>query len=81
MNPKSKTGHSTSCINGFCSCDNPVINVISNAFVDSVAAIGNAPITKAVGQLMQGLADVKQVVSTIVTAMLPPPAKAALKVR
>ncbi|KAF8055871.1 hypothetical protein FPV67DRAFT_721310 [Lyophyllum atratum] len=78
-NPNSKTGHSTSCINGFCSCDNAVVNALSNAFMSSVIAIGNAPITKAIGHLMQGLADAKQVLSTIVAAMLPPPLKAALK--
>ncbi|KAF5368761.1 hypothetical protein D9615_010403 [Tricholomella constricta] len=80
--PKSadkKAIHSTSCINGFCQCDNPVVNFFGNKFIDAVKAVGNAPITKAIGHLMQGLADVKQVVSVIAGAVLGPPAKAALK--
>ncbi|KAG5652782.1 hypothetical protein H0H81_003662 [Sphagnurus paluster] len=79
MNPQSKTGHSTSCINGFCSCDNAAVNVFANVFMDAVKAVGNASITKAIGNLMQGLADVKQVVSIIAGAVLGPQAKAALK--
>ncbi|GLB34564.1 hypothetical protein LshimejAT787_0201290 [Lyophyllum shimeji] len=77
--PNAKEIHSTSCINGFCQCDNPVVGLMAGSFIKAVAAIGNAPITKAIGQLMQGLADVKEVIGTIVGAMLPPPAKAALK--
>lgn len=80
-NPNSKTGHSTSCINGFCSCDNAAVNVFANVFLDAVKAVGNAGITKAIGGLMQGLADVKQVLNTIVSAFLPAPLKLALKVR
>jgi len=72
--------HSTSCINGFCSCDNPAINFITGEFLNAVKAIGNAPITKAIGNLMQGLADAKEVLGTIVGAFLGPEAKAALKV-
>lgn len=72
---------STSCINGFCSCDNPVVDLFAGEFMEAVKAIGNSPITKAVGQLMQGLADVKQVLGTIAGAFLGPAAKAALKVR
>ena len=48
-------------------------------FMKSVAAIGNAPITKAIGNLMAGISDVKQVLGTILGAFLPPVAKAALK--
>ncbi|KAG6844348.1 hypothetical protein H0H87_007573 [Tephrocybe sp. NHM501043] len=76
-----KTAKSTSCINGACQCDNPVVNLVADKFMESVKAIGNAPITKAMGHLMQGLADVKQVVSVIAGAVLGPEAKAALKVR
>ena len=47
----------------------------------AVKAIGNAPITKAIGQLMQGLADAKEVLGTILGAFLGPEAKLALKVR
>jgi hypothetical protein len=46
----------------------------------AVVAIGNAPITKAIGNLMAGISDVKQVLGTILGAFLPPVAKAALKV-
>jgi len=80
MKPNSKTGHSTSCINGFCSCDNAAVNTFTNVFLEGVKAIGNAAITKAIGHLMQGLADVKQVVGVIVGAFLGPAAKAGLKV-
>ncbi|KAF8960466.1 hypothetical protein BDZ97DRAFT_1310583 [Flammula alnicola] len=79
-NPASKAIHSTSCINGFCSCDNPVVGLFAGEFMNAVKAIGNSPITKAVGHLMQGLADVKEVLGTIVGAFLGPAAKAALKV-
>ncbi|KAF5368764.1 hypothetical protein D9615_010400 [Tricholomella constricta] len=71
--------HSTSCINGVCQCDNPVVLFVGDKYLEAVKAVGNSPILKAIGHLMQGLADVKQVVSTIVGAMLGPPAKAALK--
>ena len=50
-------------------------------FLKDIAAVGNAPITKAFSNLMQGLADVKEVAGTIVGAFLPAPAKAALKVK
>ena len=46
----------------------------------SVAAIGNAPITKAIGNLMAGISDVKQVIGTILGSFLSPVAKASLKV-
>lgn len=46
----------------------------------AIQAIGNAPITKAIGNLMQGLADAKQVLGTIVGSFLGPEAKLALKV-
>jgi len=72
--------HSTSCINGFCSCDNPVVNFVGGKFIDAVAAVGKAAITKAIGQLMQGLADATQVASIIAGALLGPVAKKALKV-
>ncbi|KAG6852302.1 hypothetical protein C0991_001116, partial [Blastosporella zonata] len=74
-----KTAKSTSCINGTCQCDNPVINLVGDEFMKAVKGIGNAPITKAMGNLMQGVADVKQVLSTIAGAVLGPEAKAALK--
>lgn len=71
---------STSCINGRCKCNDPVVNFIGNRFLKSVAAIGNAPITKAIGHLMQGIADVKEVLGTILGTFLGPEAKLALKV-
>ncbi|KAF9555080.1 hypothetical protein CPC08DRAFT_726661 [Agrocybe pediades] len=80
FNPNAKTMHSTSCINNICSCDNPVIGEIGKDFMKGVAAIGNAPITKAIGQVMQGIADVKEILPTIAGAVLGPEAKAALKV-
>jgi len=46
----------------------------------AIIAIGNAPITKAIGNLMAGIADVKEVLGTIVSAFLGPEAKAALKI-
>ncbi|KAM6503636.1 hypothetical protein JOM56_000579 [Amanita muscaria] len=70
---------STSCINGRCKCNDPVVNFIGNRFLKSVAAIGNAPITKAIGHLMQGIADVKEVLGTILGTFLGPEAKLALK--
>ena len=79
-NPKSKTGHSTSCINGVCKCDDKGVNFFANTFMSAVIAIGNAPITKAIGNLMAGISDVKQVLGTILGAFLSPAAKAALKV-
>ncbi|KAG6918843.1 hypothetical protein DXG01_011248 [Tephrocybe rancida] len=75
-----KTAKSTSCINGKCQCDNPVINLVGDKFMESIKAIGNAPITKVMGHLMQGVADVKQVLGVIAGAVLGPEAKAALKV-
>jgi hypothetical protein len=57
------------------------VNFFAGEFIQGVAAIGNAPITKAIGNLMQGLADVKEVAGTIVGAFLPAPAKIALKVK
>ncbi|KAF8886619.1 hypothetical protein CPB84DRAFT_1827044 [Gymnopilus junonius] len=71
--------HSTSCINGVCKCDDAAVNFFAGKWMQAIVAIGNAPITRAVGQLMKGLADVKQVIGTIVGAFLPPPAKLALK--
>jgi len=71
---------STSCINGKCSCNNAAVSLFGQEFLKSVIAIGNAPITKAVSNLMKGMATVEQVAGTIVGAFLPPPAKAALKV-
>lgn len=47
----------------------------------AVVAIGKAPITKAIGNLMAGLSDVKEVIGTILGSFLSPVAKAALKVR
>jgi len=47
--------------------------------VDAIAAVGNAPVTKAVGQVMQGMADVTQVASTVAGVFLGPEAKFALK--
>jgi hypothetical protein len=58
-----------------------VVDFFTNEFMQGVAAIGNAPITKAIGNLMEGLADVKEVAGTIIGAFLPAPAKAALKVK
>ena len=58
-----------------------MVNLFAGEFIQGVAAIGNAPITKAIGNLMQGLADVKEVAGTIIGAFLPAPAKAALKVK
>jgi hypothetical protein len=71
---------STSCINGFCSCNNAAVSFFANTFLQGVAAVGNAPITKAIGNLMQGLADVKEVVGIIAGAVLGPEARLALKV-
>ncbi|KAG6847402.1 hypothetical protein H0H93_008449 [Arthromyces matolae] len=45
----------------------------------ALAAVGNAGITKVIGQLMKGMADVKEVLGTIAGAVLGPEAKAALK--
>ena len=49
-------------------------------FMKAVVAIGNAPITKAIGNLMAGISDVKEVIGTILGSFLSPAAKAALKV-
>jgi hypothetical protein len=54
---------------------------LAGEFIHGVAAIGNPPITKAIGNLMEGLADVKEVAGTIIGAFFPAPAKAALKVK
>ncbi|KAH8827906.1 hypothetical protein DL96DRAFT_1600829 [Flagelloscypha sp. PMI_526] len=78
-NPSNGITQSTSCINGFCDCNNPIVGVFANEFLDAVTAIGNAPITKAMSQLFQGIADVKEVAGTIIAQFLPPPAKIALK--
>ena len=56
-------------------------NAFASKYLDAVAAVGNAPITKAIGHLMQGLADVKQVIGFIAGAFLGPEAKLALKVK
>lgn len=48
--------------------------------MNAIVAIGNAPITKAIGNLMAGLADVKEVLGTILGSFLSPAAKLALKV-
>lgn len=72
--------HSTSCINGLCKCDDKVISFMASKFMKSVAAIGNAPITKAIGNLMAGISDVKEVIGKILGSFLSPAAKAALKV-
>lgn len=56
------------------------MNLFANKFIEAVAAIGNAGITKAIGGLMQGIATVKQVAGIIAGAVLGPQAKAALKV-
>ena len=53
---------------------------MANQFMKSIIAIGNAPVTKAIGNLMQGISDIKEVLPTIVGAVLGPEAKAALKV-
>ena len=71
---------STSCINGICKCDDKTVNFMAATFMKSVAAIGNAPITKAIGNLMAGISDVKQVLGKILGSFLSPAAKAALKV-
>ncbi|KAG6844352.1 hypothetical protein H0H87_007577 [Tephrocybe sp. NHM501043] len=71
---------STSCINGFCKCNDSTIHAVAGKFLDAVAAIGNAPITKAVSNLMKGLATIKDVAGTIVGAVLPPHLRQALKV-
>lgn len=71
---------STSCINGLCKCDDKTVNFMGSMFIKSVAAIGNAPITKAIGNLMAGISDVKQVIGTILGSFLSPAAKASLKV-
>ncbi|KAG6918839.1 hypothetical protein DXG01_011244 [Tephrocybe rancida] len=80
--PKSTTPgpQSTSCINGFCKCNDPTANAIGGKFLDAVAAVGNAPITKAIGNLMKGIATLKEVAGTIAGAVLGPQAKAALKI-
>jgi len=78
--PNSKTLQSTSCINGVCSCNNKAVGFIANKFIDAVAAIGNAGITKAIGELMKGIATAKQVAGIIAGAVLGPQARAALKV-
>jgi hypothetical protein len=70
---------STSCINGVCKCNDKTVNFFASTFMTAVAAIGNAPITKAIGNLMAGISDVKEVLGTILGAFLPPVAKAALK--
>lgn len=71
---------STSCINGVCKCNDKTVAFFAATWMKSVAAIGNAPITKAIGNLMAGISDVKEVLGTILGAFLPPVAKAALKV-
>ena len=53
---------------------------MASKFMKSVAAIGNAPITKAIGNLMAGISDVKEVIGKILGSFLSPVAKAALKV-
>ena len=53
---------------------------MANMFMKGVIAIGNSTITKAIGHLMSGLSDLKEVLPTILGAFLGPEAKAALKV-
>jgi precorrin isomerase len=53
---------------------------MASMFMKAVVAIGNAPVTKAIGNLMAGISDVKQVIGTILGSFLSPAAKASLKV-
>jgi len=71
---------STSCINGLCKCDDKTVNFFGNMFMKSIIAIGNAPVTKAIGNLMAGISDVKEVIGTILGSFLSPAAKASLKI-
>jgi hypothetical protein len=52
---------------------------MGNEFVKSAAAIGNAPVTKAIGQVMQTVSDIKQVIPSV-AGIFGPEAKAAAKV-
>jgi len=70
---------STSCINGFCKCDDPGVNFFAGQAIEAVKAIGNSGIVKAIGNLMAGISDVKEVLGTIVGSFLGPEAKIALK--
>lgn len=75
-----KKTHSTSCINGKCSCDNAAVNAVGKDYLKAVAAASNAKVTKAIDQLIKGVADAKEVAGIIAEAALGPEAKAALKV-
>jgi hypothetical protein len=60
--------------------DDKGIELFANKFIDAVKAVGNAGITKAISELMSGIATAKQVAGVIAGAVLGPQAKAALKV-
>jgi hypothetical protein len=49
-------------------------------FMKAVVAIGNAPVTNTIGNLMAGISDVQQVIGTILGSFLSPVVKASLKV-
>jgi len=77
--PNSKSIQSTSCINGFCSCNNAAVNFMGKEVVQIAKAVGEAPVVQAVGQVMKTIADIKQVASTVVGAVFGPEAKYATK--
>jgi len=77
--PNSKVTSSVSCINGLCKCNDKAVIFFGNMYMKAIIAVGNAPITKAIGNLMAGIADIKEVIGTIAGAFLGPEAKVALK--
>ena len=70
---------STSCINGACSCNNPIINFMDNTLIDGVAKVANSPVFQAMGQVFETFADVEEVAADV-AGIFGPEAKAAAKV-
>ncbi|KAJ7575817.1 hypothetical protein C8J56DRAFT_900201 [Mycena floridula] len=68
---------------GWCNCDDKAIAAIANPIMGVVmkglAEMGNAPVFKAVTNLVKGFEDIKQVAQVILSAVLPPGAKQAVK--
>ncbi|KDR79500.1 hypothetical protein GALMADRAFT_243604 [Galerina marginata CBS 339.88] len=63
---------STSCVNGICKCDDHGLNFFASKYLEAVKAFGNAGMTNAIRNIMQGLADLKEVVGTIMGSLLGP---------
>ena len=53
--PKMPCNQVSSSTNGVCKCNDKTVNFFAATFMKSVAAIGNAPITRAIDNLMAGI--------------------------